>query len=100
MIIASLDEDLISNSKTKAEVWDRIINADLIEKEAIVMLFVSLNIQEKPDLCFELFRKYPSYSILSDVWDHYLSITNKIERNIIWKHYINILNSEDQASKK
>ena len=80
MIIASLVEDLLSNEKIKNKVWNKILSANLKDKELIQNIFEVLDVRENPELCFELFKKYPDFSILSQLWSHY---TNYYSENWI-----------------
>jgi len=100
MIIASIDEDLLSNKTIKNEVWSRVINANLSDKELIRDLFDTLGIRENPVLCFQLFNKYPDYGLLSELWTDYINFYDDKQKETFWKNYVSILNSSNKKAKE
>ena len=100
MIIASLVEDVLSNTELRKEVWKKVMAADLTDKVLIKALFFHLGVKENPGLCFELFRKYPDYGLLSELWSDYKNHYSETEKDLLLENYSSILNSGDTSSKK
>lgn len=100
MIIASLVEDILSNTELRKEVWKKVMAADLTDKVLIKELFFQLGVKENPGLCFELFQKYPDYGLLSELWSDYKNHYSETEKDMLLENYSSILNSGDTSSKK
>lgn len=100
MLIASIVEDLLSNKEEQSLVWEYVLKAQLKDKELIKDLFETLDVREHPTYCFELFKKYPDYGLLGDLWTDYKNHFSEQEKRLFWENYVSILNSENLKAKK